>query len=126
MSKKAKILIVEDDPDQREILKMVLLDAGYEVFTASGALKGLELARNVSPDLILSDLMMPEMDGADLFIALREDMVLRDIPFMILTVVSDSDKELQLLELGVSEYCEKSIQRKILLKRIERIIKRND
>ena len=75
--------------------------------------------------MIVSDLMMPNMDGAELVGKLKSHPTFRRIPVLILTVISDSDKEYTLLDLGADDYCEKTIQRKILLKRIENLIRRS-
>ena len=119
------LLIVEDDPDQRSILEMVFKGADYDVRIASGAEHALTLLKREIPDLIISDLMMPGMDGREFVLRLKAEARLRDIPVLILTVVSDSDKEYALLDIGADDYCEKTIQRKILLKRVANLLKRS-
>jgi len=121
----ALILVVEDDPDQQNILQMVFKSEGYQVCLATDGKHGLEVARTKKPDLIVSDLMMPNLDGAGLLTAIRADELLKRIPVLILTVVSDAEKEYQLLDMGADDYCEKNVQRKILLKRIENLLRRS-
>lgn len=121
---KPLVLVVEDDPDQRAILEMVLRTAGYEIASVEHGKAALELLQRSIPDLIISDLMMPEMDGVELVTKLKSDPQLRQIPILILTVVSDSDKEYSLLDLGADDYVEKTVQRKILLKRAEKLLNR--
>ena len=118
------LLVAEDDADQMDILLLVLKAAGYEVKSAANGKEAFELAKKILPDLILTDLMMPEMDGAALVQALRESPSLNNIPVMVLTVSTDLDKEYQLLDLGADDYCEKTVQRKVLLKRIENLLRR--
>lgn len=118
------LLVVEDDPDQRSILEMVLKSANYDVLTAADGAEGLEAVKREVPDLLVTDLMMPTMDGAELVQRLRLDNRYKSIPILVLTVVSDSDKEYSLLDLGADDYCEKTIQRKLLLKRIEALLRR--
>ena len=65
MSSKAKILLVDDEPDILEIIKYNLKNEGYKVYTASSGIEGVSIAKEVKPDLILLDVMMPEMDGIE-------------------------------------------------------------
>lgn len=120
-----KILIVEDDIDQRSIIEMVLKDAGYEVYAASDGKEGFELLEKVNADLVVSDLMMPGVDGATLIRRIKSDNRFKTLPILVLTVINDSEKEYQILSLGVDDYCEKTVQRNILLKRIENLLKRS-
>jgi DNA-binding response OmpR family regulator len=103
---------------------MVLKNAGYLVEVVSNGKLGLASARGKLPDLILTDLMMPTMDGFEFVKALKADKELRAVPVIILTVLADGDKEYELLDLGADDYCEKTIQRKLLLKRIENVLRR--
>jgi len=123
--KQPLLAVIEDDLDQQSILEMVLKSSGYEICTATDGQKGLELIRSKMPDLIISDLMMPNMDGSELLKRLKAESALCHIPVLILTVVSDAEKEYALLDLGADDYCEKTIQRKLLIKRIENLLKRS-
>ena len=122
---RARILVVEDDADQRQILEMVFRSAGYDVVLAGDGIEALEQIQKDAPELIVADLMMPRMDGTELVRRLKADPVRRTIPILILTVVSDLDKEYALLDQGADDYCEKTIQRRILLKRVENLVRRN-
>lgn len=121
----ARILVVEDDVDQRSIIEMVLKDAGYEVFLAGDGREGFKVLEEKLPDLVISDLMMPEVDGAELIRKIKGDKRFSKLPILVLTVISDAEKEYLLLSLGVDDYCEKTIQRNILLKRIENLLRRS-
>lgn len=118
------LLVVEDDPDQRNIIEMLLRSANYDVHLAADGIEALDEVRRRPPDLIISDLMMPQMDGTEFVRRLKSNPDFSSIPVLILTVLGDSDKEFSLLSLGVDDYCEKTVQRKILLKRIENLLRR--
>lgn len=122
---KPLVLVVEDDPDQRAILEMVFKSADYEVEAVANGHHALTHVRNAVPDIIVSDLMMPEIDGEQLIKQLRANPLSRNIPVLILTVLTDTNREFDLLSLGADDYCEKTIQRKILLKRVENLLRRN-
>ena len=121
---KPLLVIAEDDGDQRAILEMVLKSADYEVHLAGDGREGMKLVETKYPDLVITDLMMPNMDGSEFVSALKADARFRDIPVLVLTVMNDSEKEFKLLTIGADDYLEKTIQRKILLKRVENLIKR--
>ncbi len=124
LREKPLLLVVEDDLDQRSILELVFKSAGYQVRLAANGNEALGELKAEVPDLVVTDLMMPEMDGAQLVSYLRENQFYKKIPVMVLTVVSDGEKEYSLLDMGADDYCEKTVQRKILLKRIENLLKR--
>lgn len=119
------VLVVEDDADQRAILEMVLKSANFEVVTAANGFEGIDKLSKRDTHLIISDLMMPQMDGREFVSRVKLDRRYRSIPLMVLTVISDPDKEYDLLDLGADDYCEKTVQRKILLKRIETLLRRS-
>ena len=122
---KPLVMVVEDDSDQRSIIEMVLKDNDYDVAVACDGVEALRLMAKIKPDLIISDLMMPNLDGTELVKRLKSDKRFSSIPILILTVLGDLEKEYALLSLGVDDYCEKTVQRKILLKRIENLLKRS-
>ncbi|MFG0243763.1 MAG: response regulator [Phycisphaerales bacterium JB054] len=93
----AKVLLVDDEPHIPMVVGRKLSTAGYEVITASDGEEGLAAAKEFSPDIIITDLQMPYMSGAELAAALRADQTLRDIPVVLLTargyVLSDEERE---------------------------------
>ena len=101
------ILIVEDSLSIRETLKAILLDAGYRVHTAENGLAGFEAARSCSPDLILSDLEMPEANGFQLLSRIREDAELAMTPFIMITAITDRTSTRRAMELGADDYLTK-------------------
>jgi CheY-like chemotaxis protein len=124
LREKPMVLVVEDDPDQRSILEVLLRSSGYEIISAGNGCEALDLLARELPDLMVTDLMMPKMDGAELISRVRADARTRKLPILVLTVLSDSEKEYALLDVGADDYCEKTIQRKVLLKRIEKLVQR--
>jgi CheY-like chemotaxis protein len=85
-SPRAVILVVDDDPTIRDVLEMVLTDEGYRVLLAANGRQGLErLAEGPRPDLVISDYMMPVLDGPGLIKAMQNSAAQRDIPFIIMS-----------------------------------------
>ena len=118
------IILAEDDADQRTLMAMLLVAQKYEVKAVNDGAEALVAIKERHPSLLITDLMMPNMDGFQLVTALKEDLCTADIPILVLTVLDDPDKEYQLLSLGVDDYCEKTVQKKIILKRIENLLAR--
>ena len=84
-----KILIVDDEPDQRTFLSTVVEENGYENIMAKDGVEGLDLLRKEKPDLVLLDLMMPRKSGITMFQELRKDETLSHIPVVVVTGVSE-------------------------------------
>lgn len=109
----AKILVVDDDDSLRELLRMHLSSAGYEVTTAPDAIAaGYQVLRS-PPDLILSDINMPHMDGFEFIAALKADKSLPPIPVIFLTSMEDGDHRGK--ELGAVGYLTKPVRADRLL-----------
>ena len=121
---KAKILCIEDDPDMIEYVQLILGKAGYEVIGADGGAEGLEVMRRELPDLILLDLMMPEMDGAEVLLRKKEEEALRDIPVIALTALdSPFDQIMWVARTDLHDFIVKSkLPRRELIARIERVL----
>ncbi len=121
---RAKILCVEDDPDMIEYIRLILERAGYDVVGADGGVEGLEAMRREKPDLILLDLMMPEMDGADVLLHKKQDPSIRDIPVIALTALnSPFDQIMWLARTDLQDFIVKSkLPRRELIARIERVL----
>jgi CheY-like chemotaxis protein len=122
--KDIRILVAEDDQSQRELLEIVFEKEGYSVTAVQNGLEALGLLKTLRPHLIVTDIMMPKLNGAELIAEIKADPELAGIPILVLTVLTDSDREYQLLDMGVDDYCEKTVQRKVLLKRIENLLRR--
>src|SRR5262245_11175660 len=98
-------LVIDDEPDARELLARIIRKAGYSVATAADGQEGLDLLRSIGPDVILVDLMMPGMDGAPFRQVMRRDRDLIQIP----TVVMTATHEETMLDLAVEETLRKPV-----------------
>lgn len=116
--RRRRILVVDDDRHQLDIMKRWLERQGFEPLIAENGPAGLELARQGEVDVILLDVMMPEMDGLTVCARLRENAVTRAIPVILLTARDDIDTRVQGMALGVSEYITKPINKQQLLTRL--------
>lgn len=116
------VLYADDNPDLRRFVRS-LLEPKYDVFVARNGLEGLELAKELQPDLILSDLMMPEMTGAQFCSAIREDEGLRGTPFVLLTAAASQGSKLEGLEHGADDYLTKPFSEEELDLRVRNLLK---
>ena len=129
MTKKStmsKILIVEDDPDIRELLRFNLEKAGYNLFLAEDGEKALTLARKHSPDIILLDLMLPGVDGLEVCRTLKKDPELQRIPVMMVTAKGEEMDRVVGLELGADDYVVKPFSLREVVLRIRKILDRRE
>ena len=124
MSEKAKILIVDDNPHVLKLLSISLGKAGYQVSTAENGDEGLEVLNQVKPDLVISDVMMPETDGIEFCWMVRENSEIPMVPFIFLTSLNDQDMEIRGFRAGADEYLIKPVDRKILLEKVETLLER--
>jgi DNA-binding response OmpR family regulator len=121
-----KILVIEDEVQIRENISEILALSGFETLTAETGLQGLELARKHAPDLILCDIMMPELDGLQVLQALRDEASTAMIPVIFLTAKSDHTDVRHGMELGADDYLTKPFAVKELLSAIESRLKRQE
>lgn len=117
-----KILVVEDDPDLVELLSFNLKQAGFAVGTAMNGIEALKKARSVCPDIILLDLMLPEMDGFAVCEVLRHDPATATIPVIMITAVSSALARLAGLEAGANDYITKPFNLKHVLSRVTALL----
>jgi DNA-binding response OmpR family regulator len=121
----AKILCIEDDTQMIDLLKLILETRGYQVLGAEGGRQGLEIMRTEKPDLILLDLMMPEMDGGDVFYQMKKEVELRDIPVIVVTAkAAPIDKVLWINIAKVDDYVTKPFGPQDLAGCVERVLTR--
>ena len=113
---KQRILVVEDDLDIANVLRMDLEDAGFEVHHADAAMTGLIKAREQNPDLILLDLGLPDFDGGDVVQRLRKNS---SVPIVVLTARDTVDEKVRLLGLGADDYIIKPFHPEELLARVK-------
>ncbi len=117
---KQKILIVDDEHDMRKIINDVLTDAGYDTYLAENGAHALELASAVLPDLILSDIQMPSMNGYELLNSVKVDHELGKIPFVFMTGVNVGRYDLRKgMDLGADDYLTKPFTVEELLNAVE-------
>ena len=119
---KLKILIVEDSPTQAEELKYVLERNKYQVSVACNGKLAIESLNSCRPDLVISDIMMPEMDGYELCRQMRADAELKDIPVILLTTLSDPKDVIKGLECGANNFIMKPFDENHLLSRIQHVL----
>jgi len=121
---KPKILVVDDEPEAVELLEFNLKQAGYVVSTAGDGAEALKRARTQTPDLILLDVMLPEMDGFEICKSLRLDPATAKIPIVMLTAKAAEIDRVLGLELGADDYLTKPFSPRELLLRIKKILAR--
>jgi two-component system phosphate regulon response regulator PhoB len=121
---KSKILIVDDEPDALEVLGFKLREAGYTPIFAKDGSRALAAARDERPDLMVLDLMLPEVDGLEVCKILRRDPATAGIPILMLTArASEMDRVLG-LELGADDYVTKPFSPRELVLRIRKLLAR--
>jgi PAS domain S-box-containing protein len=111
------VLVIDDDPEAREILECFLVKDGFNVVTAHSGDEGLRLAHEIEPAIITLDVLMPEMDGWSVLRALKADPNLRDIPVIMLTMVDDKTRG---YALGATDYLSKPVDRDLLHRTLAR------
>ena len=122
-----RVVCVEDEPEMIDLIKLILSRKGFEVLGANGGEKGLELIRESLPDLVLLDLMMPEMDGWQVYQQLKADETTKDIPVIVVTAKAQNiDKVLGLHIAKVDDYIPKPFSLQELIDRVEDVLSRQD
>jgi two-component system phosphate regulon response regulator PhoB len=121
----AKLLIVEDETDLREVLKYNLTQSGHEVLAAEAGAEGLRLAREHHPDLVLLDLMLPDLPGTDVCRILKESPGTEAIPIMMLTARGEEVDRIVGFESGADDYLVKPFSVRELLLRINAVLRRH-
>ena len=127
MTKKPKsILVIEDEPDIREIIEFNLIKFNYIVLLANNGEKGLKQARSDEPDLILLDLMLPGIQGLDVCRIIKSDENLKNTPIIILSALGQEQDIIKGLEAGADDYVNKPFSMDILKARIKTVLRRYD
>lgn len=116
---KKTILAVDDDPLQLKLIDAVASKAGYKVITAENGREGVKQAQKHNPDLILLDIMMPEMDGYTALEVIRQSEELKNTPVIMVTAVGFDMNQRMALSMGADDYITKPFAIKDLLSRIE-------
>lgn len=125
MPDKPLILVVDDEEDIRDLVCMNLRRAGYAVAEASDGLQALGQVRRTSPDVIVLDVMMPELDGLGVCRQLRSDPETADIPIIMLTAKGQTQDRIEGLERGADDYLTKPFSPKELVLRVQGLLRRS-
>lgn len=118
-----KILIVDDDSTTRKLLGLYLKAKGYEVAYAENGLQGIEKLGMENPNLVISDLNMPYMDGIEFVKSVRSGAVQSDIPILMVTTEADPEERERALSVGVNGYLVKPVTAEVVSQNIRHILK---
>ena len=116
----AHVLVVDDDPQLVEVIRDILEDEHYSVSVAANGREALQQVYRERPDLVLTDLRMPDIDGIELLRRLRRDLSTCQIPVLFLSIVAELDREVEAMDLGADDYITKPVERSRLLSRVRR------
>tara|TARA_Y100001980_G_C14538100_1_gene315211 strand:+ start:788 stop:1477 length:690 start_codon:yes stop_codon:yes gene_type:complete len=119
-----KILCVDDEPDILEILKYNLSNEGYNVSTAADGKSAIKIAYNISPNLIIMDVMMPKMDGIEACEKLRSDEKFNDTIIMFLTARGEDYSHVAAYDAGADDYVTKPVKPKVLVSKVKGLLRR--
>ncbi|HEY1019120.1 MAG TPA: response regulator transcription factor [Sediminibacterium sp.] len=122
--KPKQILIADDEPDILEIVSYNLGKEGYEVYTAKDGNEAIERAKQLHPDLIILDVMMPKKTGVEVCQILRTQPMFQDTLIIFLTAMSDEASQIKGLETGADDYVNKPISPKVLVSRVNALFRR--
>ena len=123
MAEKKMVVCIEDEPEMIDLVRLILGRKGFELIGAIGGMEGLEKMRESKPDLVLLDLMMPDMDGWEVYQQMKADDDLKDIPVIVVTAKAQSiDKVLGLHIAKVDDYVTKPFGPQELLQSVNRVL----
>jgi DNA-binding response OmpR family regulator len=124
---KKKVVCIEDEPEMIDLVKLILGRKGFDLIGAMGGREGLEAVRRIRPDLVLLDLMMPDMDGWEVYQQMKADEDLSNIPVIVVTAKAQSiDKVLGLHIAKVDDYVTKPFGPQELLQSVERVLSQKE
>ena len=119
----ARILMIEDDADFLEVITFLLKSAGYQLSTATNGQEGLEKARKDRPDLIVTDLMLPKLNGYEICTMLKQDVRYRTIPVIMLSATKVEEQDVKLAgDCGANAFLVKTAAQQELLKKIQELL----
>jgi len=122
-SRRRRILVVDDEPRMIHFIRLNLEHDGFEVYEATSGIKTLDQLRDQLPDLILLDVMMPDIDGFETLRLIRE---ISNVPVIMLTAKGDEDDRIQGLELGADDYITKPFSPRELVSRVRAVLRRTE
>lgn len=121
-----RILCIEDEPDMIELIRLILSRHGFDVFGANGGVEGARMIREELPDLILLDIMMPDLDGWEVYQQIKADEKTKDIPVIVVTAKAQNiDKVLGLHIAKVDDYISKPFTPDELLESVQKVLEKN-
>ncbi len=120
-----KILLIEDDPLVRHVVKTALAENHYEIAEAGSGAEGLEKARSFWPDLVLLDVMMPDLDGYEVCYRLRQSATTANVPVILLTALGNLSEKIRGLQIGADDYITKPFDPRELRTRVEAHLRRS-
>jgi len=123
MAKRGRVLIVEDEPDQQELLRYNLAREGYDVHCAENGRDALAMVRDEPPDLIVLDLMLPGLDGLEVCRKIRSEPTTAGVPIVMLTAKSEDSDVVTGLELGADDYVTKPYSPRVLMARVKAVLR---
>jgi DNA-binding response OmpR family regulator len=127
MSNTRRVVCIEDEPEMIDLVKLILSRKGFQVTGAMGGREGLEVIARDNPDLVLLDLMMPDMDGWEVYQKMKADDVMKTIPVIVVTAKAQSiDKVLGLHIAKVDDYITKPFGPQELLESVEKVLGRQE
>jgi len=117
-----RVVYIEDEPEMVDLVRLILQRKNYEVIGANGGREGLDTVRRLLPDLVLLDLMMPDMDGWEVYQQLKAEESTRDIPVIVITAKAQNiDKVLGLHIAKVNDYISKPFSPKDLVDSLQKV-----
>jgi len=118
-----KILVIDDDSAVTDLLSVLLRSQGFDVIATNSSSDGLGYARDAAPDMIVLDLMMPEIDGWEVCRSVR---TFSQVPIIVLSALNDPSMVASVLDAGADDYLTKPTPSRVLVAHINRLIKRNE
>jgi len=117
-----RILCIEDEPEMIDLIRLILGRKGFDVHGAPGGVEGIKMVREMRPDLVLLDLMMPDMDGWEVYQQMKAEPTTREIPVIVVTAKAQNiDKVLGLHIAKVDDYIAKPFSPQELMESVERV-----
>src|SRR6266542_3146454 len=116
-----KLLVIDDDTAVTDLLSLLLRSQGFEVFATNNSAEGLNMVREIDPDLVVLDLMMPEMDGWEVCRSVRQ---FSQVPIIILSALNDPSMIASVLDAGADDYLTKPTPSRVLVAHINRLVHR--
>ena len=123
-TKTFKILLVDDEPDILEILSYPLKNEGFQVYTANNGLEAIKFAKDIQPDLIVLDVMMPEMDGIEACEIIRKDSTISNTLITFLSARGEDYSKIAGFNAGADDYITKPIKPKVLVSKVKSLLRR--